>query len=225
MNNWLKISLLSISVLIIGIGLMAFRPIGDPQNGDETSDHKTALADALGISVEELKNAFQAVNTKMIEQAVEDGYLSQDQADIILEGETPPDGRHMRFPDGFMRGDNFNDLLAEELGIDLETLLAAQEKAQETLLDQALEDGKISQEEYEMMQVRTKMNPYFSEAFSEAYQNAVDAALADGVITDAQAEALLENSQSFGPGFRMPGFGHGPEGHMPFHNPLESKGQ
>jgi len=224
MNKWLKISIVSISVLLIGISLMAFRPFGDPQDGNSTADYTVALANALGISVEELESAFDAVKTTMIEQAVDDGNLTQEQADQILEGDTPSKGRFGKHPGPRMSGDDYNALLAEELNIDVETLVAAQQEAHETLLNQALEDGTITQEEYDRIQVRTTMAPYFTDAFSQAYQNAVETALADGVISDAQAEELLENTPAFEPGMGLPGFGHRPGRHPHFNSPLDSSG-
>jgi hypothetical protein len=224
MNKWIKISVLSISVLIIGIGLMAFRPYGDPPTGDGAVDHTSALAEALGISVEELEAALQVVNTKMIDQAVADGVLTQVQADKILAGEPPAGNRRMKSSGRFFRGEDFNTLLAEELGIDFETLHSAQQEVQNALLAQALEDGRISQEEFDMMQIRRKMSPYFQDAFSLAHQAAVDAALEDGAITQEQANLLMENGQQFAPGFRKPGNSHRPGKHLPFHGPMDSSG-
>ena len=47
MNKWLKISLLTVSVLVIGFGLMAFRGLGNPREGDGSNGHTAALAEAL----------------------------------------------------------------------------------------------------------------------------------------------------------------------------------
>jgi hypothetical protein len=228
MNKWLKITILSISVLVVGISLMAFRPFADHATEDGTADHTAALADALGISVEELEAAFQAVHTKMVEQAVSDGLMTQEQADKMLEQEAPFPGSRIKFPGHFLRGEDFNTLLAEELGIDLDTLQKAQQTAQESMLAQALADGNITQDVYDNMLAQSKMRPYYQDAFSEAYQNAIKAALADGAITEAQAETLLENAPEFGfgfgRGFGMPMFDRGPGGPHPFHGPRDSQG-
>ena len=224
MKNWSKITLTIIAVLVVGASLMAFRSLGDPPEDSKVGDHATALADALGITVEELDSAIQAVRTIMVEQAVENGLLSQDQADKILSAEGPQDGRRMRFPGHFMRGEDFDTLLAEELGIDLETLQTAQIQAQETLLAQALEDGKITQEEYDLKQAHIQASPYVDEAFSQALQNALDNALADGAITQDQATLLMENAAQFGRGAGMPGPGHKHGGHPPFPGPADPNG-
>lgn len=228
MKKWLKITILAVSVLVVGFSLMAFRPFGNPPTKEDSADQTSALAEALGISIEQLEAAFEAIHTKMIEQAVADDQITQEQADTIHEKEAPFPGNRINFPGHFLRGEDFNTLLAEELGIDLETLLEAQQTAQESMLAQALADEKITQEEFDKMLVQSNMHPYYQDAFSEAYQNAIQAALADDVITEAQAETLLENTPEFGfgfgRGFGMPMFDRGPGGHHPFHGPIESKG-
>lgn len=225
MKKWFKVSIVAVSVLVIGIGLMAFHPFSDAQDAENGTDQITALAEALGISVDELEAAFEAVHTKIINEAVSDGLITEEQANDMLENTPPVGSRHMRFPGHFMRGEDFNTLLAEELGIDAETLNAAFQEVQVTMLEQALADGKITQDEFEMSQLRMKMNPYFEEAFSEAYQNAIAAALEDGTITEEQAELLQENGGRFGPGFKAPMLRHKPGGHPFFHSPVEPDGE
>ncbi len=51
-------------------------------------------------------------------------------------------------------------LLAEELGITVEDLQSAREAADTRALDQALEDGLITQEQYDQMQLRKALAPY-----------------------------------------------------------------
>lgn len=54
-------------------------------------------------------------------------------------------------------GDSY---LAEELGITVDELTAARERAQDKALQQALEEGLITEEQYEMYQVRAALQPY-----------------------------------------------------------------
>jgi hypothetical protein len=224
MNKWLKISLLTVSVLVIGLGLMAFRGLGNPREGDGSNGHTAALAEALGISVEDLESAYEAVHVKIINQAVDEGLLTQEQADQILSQDAQLDGRQMKSPGHFDRGENFNELLAEELGIGLEDLLTAYQQVEQTMLEQAYADGKITQDEYERIQLRLTMKPYLQEAMQTATQNAIDAALEDGAITQEQADLLMENSNRFEPGIGGPMFGPHPGRQPFFHHPFESGG-
>jgi len=171
--------------------------------------YQEALADALGVTVEELQAAYQTAHEAAIRQAVEEGVLTQEQADQILDGDfTGPRGG-LGMHSGFGMHGGFgmtNDLLADALGISVEELETAQETAFRAVIAQAVEDGTITQEEADLMAARMAVNGYVGAAMADAYTNAVGQAVADGVITQAQADQLLNEAQ---PGFR--GFG-GPFG-------------
>ncbi|HEY46555.1 MAG TPA: hypothetical protein G4O14_07205 [Anaerolineae bacterium] len=169
-------------------------------NGDSPlGNYEEALANALGISVEELQAAYEKAFTAAIEQALDEGALTQEQADNLLSGERFGfRGRHgLR---GF--GGHMNEHLAEALGISVAELEAAQAKAHDTVIAEAVEAGTITQEQADLMNARGAISAYVQEAMTKAYGEAVEQALADGVITQAQADLLLENGTM---GFRGPG--------------------
>ncbi len=173
---------------------------GEPPLGD----YDQALADALGISVEELRAAYETARATAIQQAVDEGLITQEQADELLNGSAPG-------PRGF-RGwhgasIDMNALLADALGISVEALQAAQEEAHAAMIAQAVEAGTITQEEADLMAARVAIRDYLQEAMATAYKDAVQRALSDGVITQAQADQLL-SSDGLGPG----GFGWFPSG-------------
>ncbi|MBN2043843.1 MAG: hypothetical protein JW757_02385 [Anaerolineales bacterium] len=206
MNRKLKVGLLVVLVLALSAGLVAFRPFNGDTDEDGIPDQSETLAEVLGIDVETLAAAYEAAHEKAIQQAIADGKITQEQADAMAEREA-----QFGKPGFGFHGPDMNTLLAEELGITVEELQDAQQEAQEIMLEQALEDGRITEDEYENFQLRQTMHPYFEEAFSAAFQDAVDQALEDGAITEAQAESLLSGKMPFGKGFS--GFGHG--GHRP----------
>ncbi len=158
----------------------------------------------------------------------------------------------------------FDQFLAEELGITVERLEEARAKAAKRVLDQALADGKITQEQYDRMVTMQALRAYLdpqailAEALGvsaeelptktvrewmdekgldrdtlkarldEVLQAKLDQAVADGVVTQEQIDALgedfllrgLERGLMFGgrgrggmPGF--PGRGRGRGGEMP----------
>jgi len=154
----------------------------------------------------------------------------------------------------FGRGGKGNDgtLLAEELGITVDELKAAREAARDKALEQALEDGTITQEQYDQLQVRKALQPYLDqktmlaealgvtveeleetplpdlmeeldidretlrENTQAAREAAIQQAIADGVITQEQADALEDRTfpgqrdklpdmrENAGPGMRGP---------------------
>jgi hypothetical protein len=195
---------------------------GLPGDGDSRFDgYEEALAEALGIDVEELQAAYQAVRETLIQQAVDEGMLTQEQADALLSGERPEAPAEGDRPEGVgpgprggigfhAGGADVNALLADELGITVEELQAAQQEAHAAVIAQAVEDGMLTQEEADLMQARSAVQSYVADAMAAAYEDAVQQALADGAITQAQADLLLENAAQGmgGPG----GFFPGPDG-------------
>jgi len=182
-------------------GFQGERP--DLTNQDEL------LAEALGVSVEELQAAREAVRTAEIEQAVADGLLTQEQADQILSNTGGPHNG-MR---GFLGHAGNDELLAEELGVSVEALQAARAEVHAAQLQELIDAGVLTQEQADMMEAQQAVRSYLdtdaiSQSIQDAYEAAIEQALADGAITQAQADQMLENMPTFTPGAGGHGF-HG----------------
>ena len=137
---------------------------------------------------------------------------------------------------GGMQGDHA-EFLAEALGISVEALQAAQQKAHEALLAQAVEEGALTQEQADLLLARHAFMRYTANENAQNLEEALDAAVEAGALTQEQADLLREaqgawESQPFGRGMhgrgmhgrgmggdRMEGWGdHGgfhPHGRMP----------
>lgn len=147
-------------------------------------DYDTFIADALGVSVTELQAARQAAADAALEQAVTEGFITEEEADL------------MKARQALVRYIDQHELLAAALGIDVAALEAARQdsKSMAELLDElGLEAADVR------------------DAMQAAYEDVVQQAADDGVISDAQAEEILENGfagRMFGK--RRGGFGwHG----------------
>lgn len=174
------------------------------------------LAAALGISVDELQAAYTAAFDKALEQAVAADLITQTQADAMKERGTGKFGMHLG---GWLgQGEiDFQALLADELGISVDELAAAESQAQASALADAVAAGTITQEQADLIQGHRALHSSdaFVTSMTDAYKAAVQSALADGTITQAQADALLNNLESNGfMGGRggMGGFGGGMRG-------------
>jgi hypothetical protein len=178
-------------------------------NGDSPlGNYDEALAEALGITVEELQAAYEKAFASAIEHALDEGLLTQEQADNLLSGDRF--GFHGR--GGFRGfGGDMNEHLAEALGISVAELEAAQAKAHDAVIAEAVEAGIITQEQADLIKARGAISAYVQEAMTKAYGEAIEQAVADGVINQAQADLLLENGTM---GFRAPAgfFGFGGRG-------------
>jgi hypothetical protein len=126
-----------------------------------------ALAEALGITTDELQTAQEAARAKALEQALEEavanGDLTQKQADAIREGSASGE----RFSFGFIPGRlglveavDYQVLLAEELGITTDALTAAIDEAKAAAIAQALEDGAITQEQADWILAQDELRTY-----------------------------------------------------------------
>jgi hypothetical protein len=173
------------------------------------------LADALGITAEELDTALGEANTAALAQAVDQGLITQAQADQLTSK-----GQVLRFNGrggGWLSesGIDFNALLAKSLDISLEKLESAYAQAFTARINQAVTDGNLTQEQADLMQGRYALgnSSNFQTAMQTAYETAVQQSLKDGVITQAQADQLLQNVPMMGFGGKHGFGGFGEFGH------------
>lgn len=247
---------------------------GFPGRGPESDEY---LANALGISVESLQEAYSAAGDRAIEEAVAQGIITEEQAEEMKETGR---GFHMpRLKEG-MRGQDanidFEALLADELGITVEALQTARQEAAEAGIQAAIQRGDLTQEQADLMEAGKALRDYidqesliaealgistnelenarqdgttvrelieeqgltfeeFQTAMQAAHEKAVEEAVANGVITQAQADQLREQRRGSGPGgfhkggcdpsgFRPDGPGPDGSGFAPSGpNPLETE--
>ena len=228
-----------------------------------TINYHALLAEALGITTDDLDAAYDTARTAATEQAVEEGLITRERADNMLVW----GGRGMfgfsfkgmaRMPRGVDTGViDEHALLADALGITTERLTAAREQANEAALAQAVEQGIITQEQADRipsvtaMQIRKDLAGYLDRdallagalgmtldeleaAYADgetmsslmaeqgldaatvrdgvmaAYKAVLAEAVADGVITQEQADDMLSAAQMGG----FNAWGSGIPGHM-----------
>jgi Spy/CpxP family protein refolding chaperone len=131
-------------------------------HGHDDSDRDEALAAALGITVEELQAARRQAAVERIAQAVEEGLITQEQADTMLA---------MQALHGYL---DREAILAEVLGMTVDELALARE------------DGTL----HDLLANITPAD--LQASIQAATESAVAQAVEDGVITQAQADLVLE---------------------------------
>jgi hypothetical protein len=175
---------------------------GGPGRGSPwgSIDYQQLLADALGITVDQLQAAYETARTAAIEQAVDEGLLTREQADELLVW--GPGGMGRRFTPR-RRADIRQEidgqaLLAEALGITVDELQAAREEANQAALAQAVEEGLITQEQADALVARRELQAYLNRdaLLAEALGMTVDelqaAYDAGKTMTDLMAERDLD---------------------------------
>ena len=226
MKRWIPI--LVIAALAVG-GFAAFSTIGKVSAQAVAADEVAALsaagferggrggmaytdeelAAALGISVDELTAARAEAKTAALAQAIEDGLITQAQADeIAANGNAFPFGGRWG---GWLAGQglDFDTYLADALGISVDELAAARAEALDAHLAALVADGSITQDQADLIKARQALaaSDTFKADLQSAYESALAQAVADGTITQAQADLLLaERADNAGFGLRG-GFG------------------
>ena len=190
-------------------------PSTGSSRSSEWIDSNQALADALGIELTALTAAQEEARVALIDQLVADGLLTAEEGESLKSS-----GSSLR---GISRyGYDRGEFLADALGISVETLEAAQLEVYEAELAARVAAGDLTQEEADLKLAQKAAAGYIDTAsintqVRAAQEAAIAAALDDGAITQAQADALLAyldaNPYSFS-GFNGRGHGgHGGRGH------------
>jgi len=211
MKKHTKMILIGLGLIMV-LGLSAFTvanvasadsiPAVEAPEPGQGIDHLQALADELELPLDDLKAALVSAEKAFIQAKVDSGDLAPNRADDLLErlDETNKPFRPMRDGKPMGMSDEMNTYLAEALGISLEELTQAQENVFVAGITQAVADGKLTQEQADLMLARKATQSYMQEARIAAYQIAIAQALADGAITQAQADLLLANMENGKPG-------------------------
>jgi transcriptional regulator with XRE-family HTH domain len=161
------------------------------------------LAQALGVSADELEAAKQTAYQAAIDQALAQGLITQEQADAIAERSSASGRLSSRYLRGFTGSDgssiDVDALLADALGITADELSAARTEARSLALAAAVEAGDITQEQADQQQAEQALRTYLEEQGYEAqvrtlYQNLVQQAVQAGVITQEQADTILSDA-------------------------------
>jgi len=140
---------------------------------------REAVASKLGVTTDELDQARTEARQEVIEQAVVDGEITQEQADRMLSDEHLGERGRGRFGPGMgagfadeeahyaalakVLGMTVEELeaeladgktlrnLAEEQGVDMDSIWDALKDAREAALEQAVEEGRLTQEQADRM--------------------------------------------------------------------------
>lgn len=197
-KKWMWLSIGTVLVLVLGLGTTAAlaQPAvrqagaqlaqnmrhGGPGGWMRGIDFDALLADALGISVEELDAARETAHEAAVEQALEEGLLTEEQVELM----------------------NAQRALKEY--IDPAALTAGVPGISVDDLEAAIADGTTMSE---LLDQQGLTAAEFREAMQAAHEAAVEDAVEAGVITAEQAEQIQSRA---GFGFGRPGGRHGGHG-------------
>ena len=158
----------------------------------EAGENIRDLAEAQGLSDEELSTLMQEARAAALDAALGDGVITQEEYDAIEARGFGRGGKHGSEGNSELRS-YMSEAIAEALGMTVEELEASKE-AGENFRDIVEAQGLSDEELSTLMQ--------------EARSAALDAALEDGVITQEQLDEFESRDGGFGPGGRHGGRGN-----------------
>lgn len=160
----------------LGAGPAAAEGDGDDRGAHhDRGDHDkgAALAEALGVTAEELEAAKRQVALDRIDAAVDSGELSEERADALREAVESGEGRgHRGFGFGWHddEGDE-GEAFAEALGVTVEELEAAMREVALDKIGTAVESGRLSEERAEMLREAIESGePFERERFDRGHR-------------------------------------------------------
>lgn len=172
-------------------------------SGRTRGESDSALAEALGITVEELAAARTAAQEAAITQAVADGLITEAQAEELRS-----EGSGRGFSRRWLGDVDADALLAAALGISEDALETARDAVYEARVAAAVADGSLTQEEADLALARSALRDYLAPLVEQSITDGIAAAVTAGIITQEQADTLTADGAGFGlPGGR--GFGGG----------------
>jgi len=191
----------AIVAVVVVLGTAAVAAVAVAQEGtdgvkdrltDLRQEFREAVAGILGISVEKYDAALDQAREQVLDKAVEEGNLTQDQADRIRERAAEGFGPGM-MGGGMGRGMMGRGLGQGMMGDSEDSLIAvAADKLGMTVdeLQTQLKDGKTVADLAKEKGVDVQI---IVDAFMAARQETLSQAVTDGKITQEQADQMLEN--------------------------------
>lgn len=184
MNKKTKIILGSFGAAALAV-IGAGGAIAATQTNSTANTFLERVAQVAGVDPETLKSSFKQVSTEKIEEKLQNGEITEEQAARMKEGLENGNygfgfggGRHGG-KDGFLRQDM--DALAEFLGITSDELMQKQHESEMTLIEIAIEQGKTEEQ----------LKTFLSNKFDENLKQAVT----DGKLTQEKANEIIEKKE------------------------------
>ena len=178
------------AVAVIGLGAVAVGgAVGSAQEGDgPVGTFISKLAGKLGVSEDELTTAIKDTRIEMIDEAVADGRLTQEQADRLKEKINESDYGLFGFGRGFGVGPG---LCHRAAGHVLDTAAEVLDMPKDDLAQQ-LKDGKSLAEVAEVQGMSVED---FKAALLDKEKAKLDTLVSEDKLTQTQADKIYEKFQ------------------------------
>jgi len=204
MQRFWKVAGIATLVAILGVAVLGVAAYAQEDEGspfDFGARFREAVAKALGVSVDEYNAVVREAHEKVVDEAVTEGNLTEEQAERMRErmehapgawgrgrGFKAPHGEGFRAPRGGMMGRAVASpigVAAEKMGISVDELMA---KIQE---GKSIADVVATVDGVELEDITGAYMDQLGEALSQAVEN--------GRMTQEQADSMLEQAEKMVP--------------------------
>ncbi|MFZ5631925.1 MAG: DUF2680 domain-containing protein [Bacillota bacterium] len=179
---------LILAVTVSGVALATPNPQANPDKANLFQDFLAKFAGNLGVDQDKVVAALDATKKQMLDEAVQQGRITQEQADKIAARPNENFGwfgdfhgkKHDRKP-GFKEGGrNFNDDMAKVLGITPDQLKAEFQSGKK--LPQIITDHGLTAEQ-------------FNQKMLEMKKEALAKAVSEGKLTQEQVDKMIQKME------------------------------
>ncbi|MCL6478393.1 MAG: YckD family protein [Peptococcaceae bacterium] len=181
------VAALILALAVTGVALAMPNLQANPEKANLFQDFIAKFAANLGVDQDKVVEALEAAKKQMLDEAVQQGRMTQEQADKIAAAAKDNPGwfgsffgkKHGGKP-GFKEGGRFSDEMAEALGLTPEQLkseLQSGKKLQQIITDQGLTEEQFRQKMFELKK----------EAIAEK--------VSEGKLTQEQADKMIQRME------------------------------
>lgn len=182
------VAALILAVTVTGVALATPNPQAGPAKANLFQDFIGKFAANLGVDQDKVVAALDATKKQMLDEAVQQGRITQEQADKIAARTNENPGwfggfngkKHDRKPGFKEHGRNFNDDMAKALGLTPDQLKSEFQSGKK--LPQIIADQGLTPEQFHQKMLEIK-------------KEALAKAVSEGKLTQEQADKIIQKME------------------------------
>jgi len=169
-----RLVMIAVAVAVLALGVLAIGGAAADEDDGLVGSYLARVADKLGVSEDELQTAIDEARTETLDEAVDEGLLTEEQAERLQEGGFPFRGRPRHGPGHVM------DAAAEALGM-----------PQDELMGQLRDGNSLA----EVAEAQGKDLEAFKAELLDQVQAQLDELVAEDDLTQEQADGIFQRTE------------------------------
>jgi len=169
-----RLVMIAVAVAVLALGVVAIGGAAADEDDGPLGTFLSKVADKLGVSEDELQTAIDEARTETLDEAVDEGLLTEEQAERLQDGGFPFRGRPRHGPGHVM------DAAAEALGM-----------PQDELMEQLRDGNSLA----EVAEAQGKDLKAFKAELLDQVQAQLDELVAEDDLTQEQADGIFQRTE------------------------------